>query len=143
MNTICPSCQAINNIPEERLQDAPKCGRCGHSLFDGEIIHATKETFEQLMKDELPIVIDFWAPWCGPCRNFSPVFEEVAEERSRQVRCLKINTEKETELAAHFHIRSIPTIMVFQKGERLNMLNGALPKPHFDQWLNDVLATKK
>lgn len=143
MNTICPSCQAINNVPEERLQDDAKCGRCGHPLFDGEVINATKETFEQLMKDELPIVIDFWAPWCGPCRNFSPVFEDVAAERAKQLRCLKINTEKETELAAHFRIRSIPTIMVFHKGELLDMLNGALPKPHFDQWLNEVLANKK
>lgn len=143
MNTICPSCNAANRVPEDRLQDDAKCGKCGHPLFDGKVIDATKDTFEQLIKDDLPIVIDFWAPWCGPCRNFTPVFQAVAQERAHQVRCIKINTEQEQELATRFRIRSIPTIMVFHKGELVDMLNGALPKPHFDDWLDQVLAVKK
>lgn len=131
--------RAINRIPEDRVQDTAKCGRCGHDLFDGEVINATGATLDKLLKDDLPVVVDFWAPWCGPCRNFAPIFEDVAEERSGKVRFVKVNTEAERELSARFGIRSIPTIMIFKKGEVVDMLNGAVPKAPFDSWLNESL----
>ncbi|MCT4700293.1 thioredoxin TrxC [Enterobacteriaceae bacterium H20N1] len=139
MNTVCAACQAINRIPDDRIDDVAKCGRCGHELFDGEVVNATSETLDQLLKDDLPVVVDFWAPWCGPCVNFAPIFEDVAEERSGKIRFVKVNTEAEPALSARFRIRSIPTIMIFKKGEMVDMLNGAMPKAPFDGWLNENL----
>lgn len=103
------------------------------------MINATAATLDQLLQDDLPIVVDFWAPWCGPCRSFAPIFEDVAEERAGKVRFVKVNTEAEPELSARFRIRSIPTIMVFRQGKMVDMLNGAMPKAPFDNWLNELV----
>lgn len=139
MNTVCASCQATNRVPEERIADGAKCGRCGGALFEGEVINATTETLDKYLQDDLPVVVDFWAPWCGPCVNFAPIYEDVASERGGKVRFLKINTEAEPELSARFRIRSIPTIMLFKRGELADMLNGAMPKAPFNEWLDEAL----
>lgn len=136
MNTVCPACYATNRVPEDRIADGAKCGRCSHRLFDGEVINATAATLDRLLQDDLPVVIDFWAPWCGPCRSFAPIFEGIAKERAGKMRFVKINTEAEPDLGTRFRIRSIPTIMLFRGGKMVDTLGGALPKTAFDNWLN-------
>lgn len=139
MNTVCASCHTTNRLPEERIDDAPNCGSCGEPLFTGEVINATEATLDKLLQDDLPVVIDFWAPWCGPCVSFAPVFESVAQERGGKIRFVKVNTESEPALSARYRIRTIPTIMLFKQGKLVDMLNGALPKTPFEGWLDESL----
>jgi len=140
LHLVCPHCQSINRVPTAKLSEHPNCGRCQQPLFTGEPIELTTATFSRhVERSDLPLLVDFWAPWCGPCRSFAPIFEDVAEERSGKMRFVKVNTEAEPELSARFRIRSIPTIMIFKNGEVIDMLNGAVPKAPFESWLNESL----
>ncbi|MGL6260791.1 thioredoxin TrxC [Vibrio sp. WXL103] len=134
-NTRCPHCQGVNRVPSDKINQEAKCGRCQSPLLDGKPVEATIDNFDALLKSEQTVVVDFWAPWCGPCTNFAPVFEQVAAEQQSKTRFVKVDTEAQQQLAARFGIRSIPTIMVFKQGQRVNVINGALPKQQFEQWL--------
>lgn len=140
MNTVCASCLATNRLPEQKVHDGAKCGRCGEALLDGKVVHAATDSLDKLLQDDLPVVVDFWAPWCGPCVGFAPIFEAVADERRGSVRFLKVNTEAEPQLSTRFGIRSIPTIMVFRHGKMVDSLHGAMPKGPFEEWLDEGLA---
>ncbi|MEZ9232773.1 thioredoxin TrxC [Vibrio amylolyticus] len=137
--TRCPSCEGLNKIPTDRVSESPNCGKCQTSLLDGAPIEGTQSNIQALLNSEQPVVIDFWAPWCNPCVGFAPVFSQIAEEKKGNVRFIKINTENEQELAAQYRIRSIPTVMVFKGGKSVDMINGALPKGQFEQWLTQAI----
>lgn len=141
-NSRCPSCHSMNRLPFERAREKALCGKCKAPLFDGEPIEGTEENLEPLLKSGVPVVIDFWAPWCNPCVGFAPVFKQVAQERADTVRFIKIDTETQQGLAAKYRIRSIPTIMVLNNGQIVDQVAGALPKTQFDNWLNSALNKK-
>ncbi|KOO11673.1 thioredoxin, partial [Vibrio xuii] len=133
-NTRCPSCSGVNRVPTERISESPKCGKCQAALLDGAPIEGTELNLDAILQSDQPVVIDFWAPWCNPCVGFAPVFSDVAEERSQIVRFVKVDTESQQNIAAKYQIRSIPTVMVFKNGKRVDVINGALPKGQFNQW---------
>lgn len=141
MIIACPHCAGLNRVPAEKLAAAPVCGKCKQPLFSGQPVDITSANFANLVqKSELPIVLDFWASWCGPCLNFAPVFNQAARELEPSFRFGKINTEQQQQLAAQFQIRSIPTLMLFQQGTMIVQLAGALPKSQFYQWLQQNAA---
>ncbi|GAD90350.1 thioredoxin 2 [Vibrio halioticoli NBRC 102217] len=137
--TRCPSCHGLNRVPTERVSESPKCGKCQTQLLDGAPIEGTSDNFATLINSKVPVVVDFWAPWCNPCVGFAPVFSAVASERAGQLRFVKIDTESQQALGAQYGIRSIPTVMVFKEGKVLDSVNGALPKSQFEQWLNQAI----
>jgi len=139
-NTRCPSCHGVNRVPAERITESPTCGKCKSSLLDGSPVEGTVLNLPAILNSSQPVVIDFWATWCNPCVGFAPIFSDVATERAGKVRFVKIDTEAQQQLAAQYQIRSIPTVMVFKNGQRVDSINGALPKSQFDQWLNQALT---
>ncbi|MDV7103545.1 thioredoxin TrxC [Vibrio sp. TH_r3] len=138
-NTRCPSCNGLNRVPLQRVSEAATCGKCKSALFDGKPIEGTEANLAALLTSEQPVVIDFWAPWCNPCVGFAPVFQDVASERMGSMRFVKVDTEANQAIASQYRIRSIPTIMLFKNGKQIDMLNGAVAKTQFNQWLDTAL----
>ena len=136
MELVCPHCAAVNRVPPERLADDPKCGKCGAALLPAAPVDLTAASFDKFVaRSGLPVVVDFWASWCGPCKMMAPVFAQAARELNTQYRFAKVETDQEQELAARYGIRSIPTLVVFHAGREAARQPGALDAGRLRAWL--------
>lgn len=133
----CPHCFSENRVPSDRLAQHPKCGRCGSQLLEGKSVALNEDSFDAFLKpDGLPVVVDFWAAWCGPCRAMAPAFEQTAQRMATQARFAKVDTEQAQSLAARYGIRSIPTLILFQGGREVRRVSGALDARSLTQWVS-------
>lgn len=137
-HVACPACLKANRIPVARLGDGPKCGGCGTPLLDGKTVALDERSFDAFVgRTDLPVVVDFWAPWCAPCRAMAPAFESAAAELATRVRFAKLNTEEAQGLAARFGIRSIPTLAVFRNGQEVERISGAMDARSLVRWVSE------
>ena len=133
---VCPHCTAVNRIPPDRPAQRARCGTCKQALFMGKPFDVIGDGFERhRSRNDIPIVVDFWAPWCGPCQAMAPAYERAAAELEPHYRLLKVNTEEEPALAARFGIRSIPTMMMFVRGEPAAQTAGAMNTGGIVDWV--------
>lgn len=137
MKLSCPNCNAINRIPQERLNDNPKCGQCKQAIFNNRVLELNQGNLvATINKNEIPVLVDCWAPWCGPCRNFAPVFEQAAKDYEPNIRLAKLNTQDHQAIAGQWNIRSIPTLLLYKNGLEVDRVSGAMSKQQLHQWLS-------
>lgn len=140
LQVVCPHCHTTNRLRAERLSDGGSCGRCKQPLFVGAPLALGQSHFAQhLTRSEIPLVVDFWAPWCGPCKMMAPVFAQAATQLEPRVRLIKVDTEAEQALAAQYGIRSIPTLAIFKGGKEVTRVAGAMQLPQLLSWIKQHL----
>ena len=140
VHVVCPLCLAVNRLTSQRLIDHPICGKCKHNLFNGSPLDLNKSSFDQnLNRSDIPLVVDFWAPWCGPCLSMAPAFKQASAQLEPQVRLAKLNTEAEPELASRFNIRSIPTMILFKGGQEAGRQSGAMGMAQITAWVKSLV----
>jgi len=136
LHVVCPHCDAVNRLPAQRLGERPTCGQCRLALFTGQPLELTASNFDRhIGRGDLPVVVDFWAPWCGPCRSMAPAFARAAGELEPEVRLAKVDTESQQQLAARFNIRSIPTLTMFRNGREIARQSGAVDAATLRRWI--------
>ncbi len=140
LHITCPNCLVTNRVPRDKLALGGKCGKCRDVLFSGKPIELTGGNFNQHVNNtDVPIVIDFWASWCGPCQMFAPIFTDSARELEPQARFAKLDTEAHSQLASQFGVRSIPTLVIVKNGREVARQMGVMNLSQFQAWVNSVI----
>jgi thioredoxin 2 len=138
---VCPHCDGVNRVPRDRPALQAKCGRCHKPLFTGQPLAASAQSFgKHVGNSDIPVVVDFWAAWCGPCRTMAPVYERAAAEFEPEIRFLKLDTEAAPEVAGRYNIRGIPTLILFRNGAPVDQRVGALDGAALRAWLRPHTA---
>lgn len=135
-HVVCPHCDGVNRVPAARLSEHPRCGTCHQPLFSGSPLELDAGHFRRHVESsDLPVLVDFWAPWCEPCRAMAPVFAQAAAQYDTRLRLAKVNTEAQPGLAGQYGIRSIPTLVLFRQGREIDRVSGALPAAQLTAWI--------